>query len=126
MPDEYDAPIHLDDLTFKARVIAGLARLDAKVETGVAKTEAKMETGFARLDAKIETSLARIEAKTESSLSKLDAKMNLLTGADGAEGRVPNLEKEVKSLNKKVWMFSGAVVGIGGILNYIVDFFNKR
>lgn len=84
MPEDKESPQneHIDDQTFKYKVIDGLARLETKVDT--------------------------------------------LVGADGVEGRVPILEKEVKGLNKKVWTFGGSITGAGILVHYIVDLLRTK
>jgi hypothetical protein len=62
------------------------------------------------------------EGKVIDILARLDTKMDTLVGAPGQVGRVPKLEETVENLQKRVWVFSGAVIGISGVVHWLVDF----
>jgi len=36
-------------------------------------------------------------------------------------GHPPKLEETVEKLNKKVWMFGGALIGISGVVHWAID-----
>jgi hypothetical protein len=52
-------------------------------------------------------------------ITRLETKMDTLIGADGVEGRVPILEREVKSINRKIWTFGGVGLGATAALKYL-------
>lgn len=56
-------------------------------------------------------------------LTQLGTKMDLLISDDGETGAVPRLEKRQTATEKKIYWFSGAAMGVGGLIHYAVDFF---
>lgn len=61
------------------------------------------------------------ETEVLTHLTQLATKMNMLVSDDGETGAVPRLQNDVKAVEKKIWYFSGAALGIGGLIHYAVD-----
>jgi hypothetical protein len=65
------------------------------------------------------------ETQVLTHLAKLGTKMDLLVSDDGETGAVPRLQKDMKAVEKKIWYFSGAALGIGGFIHFIFDAFHS-
>jgi hypothetical protein len=63
------------------------------------------------------------ETQVLTHLTELSTKMNLLISDDGETGSVPRLQHDMKAIEKKVYWFSGAAFGIGGVMHYLIDTF---
>lgn len=61
------------------------------------------------------------ETEVLTHLTQLRTKMNMLVSDDGETGAVPRLQEDVRTVEKKIWYFSGAALGVGGLIHYIVD-----
>ncbi len=61
------------------------------------------------------------ETEVLTHLIKLSTKMDMIISDDGDTGAVPRLQEDVKDVEKKIWYFSGAALGIGGFMHWIID-----
>lgn len=65
----------------------------------------------------------KFETQVLTHLTQLGTKMDLLISDDSESGMVPRLQADVKAIEKKIWWFSGAALGIGGLVHYVIDGF---
>lgn len=59
--------------------------------------------------------------KLSTGMTHVTTKMDMLISDDSETGMVPRLQTDVKSVEKRVWYFSGAALGIGGFIHWFVD-----
>lgn len=63
----------------------------------------------------------QFETKVLTHLTELNTKMDLLISDDGETGAVPRLQRRQDAVEKKIYWFSGAAIGIGGFFHYVID-----
>jgi hypothetical protein len=68
-----------------------------------------------------ETAVIGHLTELKEDVSKIGTKMEMIISDDGETGSVPRLQRDVKAIEKKMYLFSGAALGIGGLIHYIID-----
>ncbi len=65
-----------------------------------------------------------VTASLEGLHEKVDALRKELLG-NGQPGRIQRLENDIESVKSKVWIFSGAAIGISNLAQYIMRVLSK-
>lgn len=68
-----------------------------------------------------ETAVIGHLTELKEDVSRIGTKMEMIISDDGETGSVPRLQKDVKAIEKKMYMFSGAALAIGGLVHYVID-----
>lgn len=59
--------------------------------------------------------------KIDTTVTKVGTKMDLILSDNGETGMIPKLQARQDAVEKKIYWFSGAVVGVGGFLHWAID-----